>query len=267
MRQLFIASALAASVFACNKSPSPPATPPTNQAASGPAKSQDAPPPPADAPSDVRGKVVERLEAPPYTYLKLATASGEAWAAVPETTTGVGTEVTVAGAQPMRAFASKTLNRTFELVYFGTLVGAPGQAQPAAPASQPAAEAMPAADGAKHAAGGPPAVVGKIQKAGGPDGKSIEEIFAGKANLKDKNVSVNGQVTKFVRGVMGRNWVHIQDGTGAADKGTHDLTVTTQGETKVGDVVSVKGVLRADRDFGAGYAYSIIIEEATLGSP
>jgi hypothetical protein len=64
---------------------------------------------------------------------------------------------------------------------------------------------------------------------------------------------------------MGKNWLHVRDGTGAQAKGDNDITVTTSGgEWQVGDVVTVVGTVRTDKDFGAGYAYPVIIEEATL---
>ena len=85
-----------------------------------------------------------------------------------------------------------------------------------------------------------------------------------KASLKEKGVTVKGQVVKFSPGIMNRNWIHLQDGSGSADKKTNDITVTTQDDAKVGDVVTVKGTVRLDKDFGAGYAYPVIVEDAKL---
>jgi hypothetical protein len=69
---------------------------------------------------------------------------------------------------------------------------------------------------------------------------------------------------KYNSGIMGRNWLHIQDGSGDPAKSTHDITVTSEASTKVGDLVTVRGVLATDKDFGAGYAYDAIIEDASL---
>jgi tartrate dehydratase beta subunit/fumarate hydratase class I family protein len=60
------------------------------------------------------------------------------------------------------------------------------------------------------------------------------------------------------------NWVHLRDGTGSAANQTNDLIVTTTDELKVGDVVTLKGVVHTDKDFGAGYAYKVIVEEGKL---
>lgn len=247
-----------------------------------------APMAPAAAPTAaaLRGKVIERVDAPPYSYLKLATGSGEVWAAVPQTTTATGTEVGVAVSMPMKDFESKTLNRKFDLVYFGTLAGGPEAAAPAAPgAMAPAPAGMPAAPGgmpaapagmpaespaqmaAQHqaAAAGPDDVkIAKVARAAGPDGRTVAELFAQRAALKEKKVAVKGQVVKFSPGIMGKNWIHLRDGSGSHEKKDNDVTVTTQDDVKVGDVVTVKGTVRLERDFGAGYAYPVIIEEAKV---
>jgi hypothetical protein len=71
-------------------------------------------------------------------------------------------------------------------------------------------------------------------------------------------------VVKFSPSIMGKNWVHLRDGTGAKADGTNDLLVTTNELAKVGDVVLAKGVVRVDVDFGMGYAYKVLVEDATL---
>jgi hypothetical protein len=120
---------------------------------------------------------------------------------------------------------------------------------------------------AQHAAAATgPADVGsvKVDKAAGPDARTVAEVYAQKAQLKEKKVAVRGKVVKFSAGIMGRNWVHLRDGSGAQDKGTNDITVTTGDQAAVGDVVVAKGVVRTDKDFGAGYAYPVIVEDAKL---
>jgi hypothetical protein len=268
--RLTVAVLAVAALVACKK-PEPPAKP---QAANAPAAAEQ-------SGQVMRGKVLEKLEAPPYTYLKLQTASGEAWAAVPATQVPVGTDVGVANAFPMQDFESKTLNRKFPVVYFGTLAGegAPqaqqGPTQPAnaqaggAPAGMPGAMGAPdpAAVGAQHraAAGGPNDVkVEKVAKASGADGRTVAEVYAQKGQLKEKPVTIHAQVVKYSPGIMGKNWLHVRDGSGQADKNDHDLTVTTQDDAKVGDVVTVKGTVRVDKNFGAGYAYPVIVEDAKV---
>ena len=203
------------------------------------------------------GKVLERIAAAPYCYLRIQTAKGEIWAAVPEAQVEKGTEVTVVNPMLMSNFESKTLNRTFAEVYFGNL--APAGGVPAAPVA-PAGAAAPQM-------GTPPAVavaVGKVDKATGADARTVAEVWAQKGSLKEKSVSIRGKVVKYNPGVMGKNWLHLQDGSGEAGKGTHDITVTSQDTVAKGDVVTVKGVVRLDKDFGAGYTYALIVEDAKV---
>ena len=69
---------------------------------------------------------------------------------------------------------------------------------------------------------------------------------------------------KFNGGILGRNWVHIQDGTGTASDGSHDLTITTLATARVGEVITAKGKVAVNQDFGAGYTYAVVLQDATL---
>ncbi len=209
------------------------------------------------------GKVLERLDAPPYCYLRLQTARGEVWAAVPQAKVDKGAEVTVANPMVMNNFESKTLNRTFPEVFFGTLMGADAAAAAAAPMA-PAAAAVPAGTAAPGTPVATPVAVGKIPKATGADARTVAETWAQKGALKEKTVTIRGQVVRYNPGVMGKNWLHLQDGSGEAGKGTHDITVTSQDPAAKGDVVTIKGTVRLDKDFGAGYTYALIVEEAKV---
>ncbi len=73
---------------------------------------------------------------------------------------------------------------------------------------------------------------------------------------------VRGKVVKFNAGILGHNWIHLQDGSGG--NGTNDLTITTDATVKVGDVVTMRGTVALNRDFGAGYNYPLILENATV---
>jgi hypothetical protein len=106
--------------------------------------------------------------------------------------------------------------------------------------------------------------IGKIAKATGADGYTVAEIMAKRTELAGKTVSVRGKVVKFSPSIMGKNWVHLRDGTGKQADGSNDLLVTTQEMTKVGDVVLAKGVVQVDTDFGMGYAYKVLVEDAKL---
>jgi hypothetical protein len=226
-------------------------TPPTPQvAASKSAPATAAAPAPAN---NISGKLLERIDASPYSYLKIKSDKGEVWAAVPETKIEKGAEVTVFNAMQMDNFESKTLKRKFDVVFFGTM-------------DAPAAAPNPAMQHATAAKGPADAPDVKVDKAAGSDARTVAEIHAQKTTLKDKSVTVRGKVVKFTSEVMKKNWIHLRDGSGDASKADNDITITTQGTAKVGDVVLVKGVVRINKDFGAGYTYAVIVEDAKISN-
>lgn len=92
--------------------------------------------------------------------------------------------------------------------------------------------------------------------------KTVEALNVEKAQLKGKQVSFKGKVVKVNNGIMKKNFLHIQDGTGK--DGTNDVTITSDQTAQVGDAVTVVGKVSLDRDFGAGYVYPLIIEESKI---
>jgi hypothetical protein len=193
------------------------------------------------------GEVVESRDVQGYTYLRIKTASGETWAAVPTSVVKVGSQVGIANPVTMQNFESKTLNKRFDKIVFGQIVDP--LAKPAAPASAAPASAS---------------AITKVTKAVGPDAKTVAEVVTGKAGLKDKTVLVHGQVVKASTGILGKNWLHLRDGSGSAAAGTHDVLVTTLDNAAVGDIVNARGKVRTDVDLGSGYAYAVLIEDASL---
>jgi len=92
--------------------------------------------------------------------------------------------------------------------------------------------------------------------------KTVAELNQNKAALVGQTISAQGKVVKVNNGIMGRNFVHVQDGTG--DASSNNLIVTSKETAKVGDQVTVSGVVVVNRDFGSGYSYPLLIEEASI---
>jgi hypothetical protein len=92
--------------------------------------------------------------------------------------------------------------------------------------------------------------------------KTVAALYKEQSTLSGKEVRVQGKVVKVNNGIMDRNFLHVQDGTG--DQKTNDLTVTSKQTAKVGDQVLVKGKVLLNKDFGAGYAYPLLLEEASV---
>ncbi len=254
--------------------PVPESAAPATSASLAPASRSAGTPAPA-ASGAVTGKIIETMDSAGYTYMKLSAGGREVWAAVNATKVKKGQTVSVVNAMQMDGFESKTLHRKFDHIFFGSLAeagaGAPpidaaaaqGQMPPGHPdASDPKFREMMAAQHAAAAKG--PADVGSVKVPKAEGGKTVAEVFAQRAALSDKDVAVRGKVVKFLPGIMGRNWLHLRDGSGNPDKKDNDLTVTTSETAAVGDVVVAKGKVKVDRDFGAGYAYPVLIEDAKL---
>lgn len=258
---LLITIALTAfSLAACSKEESTKPAAQTTQAAA-PATTPTAAPttPASDKSGGTNGTVVETMNAAGYTYVQVDNGTEKIWAAAPAFTVAIGDSVVVPDGMPMTNYHSKTLDRDFPVVYFVDSV------------LNASAPVPPAAAGTKKPEGHPATTVAatpidldlsNIAKAKG--GLTIGEIFSDKANLSGKEVVLRGKVVKFSPQIMGKNWLHVQDGSGDEANGTQDLTVTTNMTAKVGDTVLVKGPLTLDKDFGYGYKYKIIIEDAKV---
>lgn len=263
-------------LVACSSTPPPPVQGAATASAPAGAHSQAVPiaahgaatpATPASAGQAISGTVVETMDSGGYTYMLVRTGSGDVWTAVQQTKVEKGATVAVDASMVMENFESKTLHRKFDKIAFGALAAPGGQANAhaagaAATSGEPGAEE---AIRAAHAAAPPPAPLGdvKIEKAAGSDGRRVSEVYAQRTALAGKTVSLRGKVVKFLPSIMNRNWLHLKDGSGTAGK-DDDLTVTTNAVVAVGDVVLVKGTVRADKDFGSGYHYAVIVEDAAV---
>lgn len=183
-----------------------------------------------------KGKILETMNAGNYTYVKVQGKNETIWAASSEVSVSVGQEVELIQGMPMKDFHSKTLNRTFPIIYFTPFLSYEGK-------------------GEKEKLTIAPNAFKKAQY-------NVSEIHAKKNELEGKKISIRGKVVKVNLDVLGLNWVHIQDGSG--EKATSDLTVTTKEVANIGDVVLVGGKVFKDKDFGHGYKYAVIIQEANL---
>ena len=193
-------------------------------------------------PGQIRGTVAETLEAKGFTYARLETDHGDEWIVLPTTPLVAGQKLEVTGQMVTEKFVSKSLGRTFDRVTFVEIEGLPAHG------NEPVAEAAPEKQ--------PPAAP-EAKSVGAANARSVSELLAARATLGDQTVVVRGKVAKSLSGIMGKNWVHLREGS-------DDLTITTAETVKVGEVVTLTGVVRLDKDFGAGYKYAMIVEDARV---
>ncbi|MBJ6723466.1 DNA-binding protein [Geomesophilobacter sediminis] len=220
------------------------------------------------------GKVVETMDGGGYTYVLISAGGEKKWVAAPLMKVTVGQQASFIPGYEMTNFTSKALKRTFDKVYFSAgLVNDKrelGMSEEAIKKSHKNVSpdvmnlAIKKNEDAAAKKGGKdqPAKVGKVTKAKGANAYTVAELFAKRKSLNKKTVVVRGTVVKVSTGIMKRAWVHIQDGTGKAKKKNNELVITSTETPKEGDVVTAKGVLANNKDFGAGYKYDVIIEEA-----
>ncbi len=213
-------------------------------------------------PGMVRGEVLETMNAGGYTYVFMETGQDQRWVAALETPVAVGDIVQTDQGMAMNGFTSKTLNRTFNVVYFvGSLQNLSGGSPPPAQASGEMPAGHPDISGAGGAVAAAPS---------GPDieafeeGKDIAYVYANKDELAGNEITLRGKVVKYNPGILGWNFIHIQDGSGDTGAGDNDLIVTTKANAAVGDTVVLTGNIVLDKDFGAGYSYPVLLEDARV---
>lgn len=221
------------------------------------------------------GTITETMNAGGYTYVLLKKDGEKQWVALPESKVKVGETISYVQGVVMKNFSSSTLKRTFDSIIFSEGIAADkpiaknGGKDPFTTAVE--AEKKPEEQPEKQQAMSPgsdgavtPFMELKIDKAVAENGYTVEEIFTKKESLKDKTVTVRGKIMKINTAIMGKNWVHLQDGTGNPMHNTHDLVLTTTETLPMGEVVTLTGKVTVDRDFGYSYKYALLIEDATL---
>lgn len=241
-------------------------------------------PPAATAPVSnlLTGRIVETMNAGGYTYMRLRGMGSEFWAAVPHANVVTGDTVTIAAQMTMTGFESKSLNRKFDTIIFAALPASAGASpappsMPMPPSAMPLSSTPPVAMPPGHPMPGTAAMTGmgegasrvepgeiKVEKAEGADGRTVAEIWASKDTLGERQVAVRGKVVKFLPDIMGKNWIHLRDGSGSRDAGNDDITITTTDKAAAGDVVLITGTVKTGVNLGAGYTYPVLIENARV---
>lgn len=205
------------------------------------------------APDAKMVKALEVIQTPNYTYVRASEDDKEYWLAINAADIVVGETYFWSKGMEMKEFTSKELKRTFRNIYFiddfsKDVITA---------GAKPAPKTMGGRQMAPEKAGI------KVDRA--PGGITIAELYAKRDQYSGKRVILRGEVVKFARDIMKINWAHIQDGTkNGAD---YDLTVTTHDSVTVGNVVTFEGTVILKKDFGYGYFYEVLLEDAKLKLP
>ena len=192
-------------------------------------------------------EVQEVIQGNSYTYLNVKDEDSTSWIAISKSEMEVGETISYKNPLEMKNFTSKELERTFDTIYFVGRVdkessSSVSEQNPQSPHQKPAVETK------------------EISIEPVEGGISIAELYSNRTAYANTVVRIKGQVTKVNLGIMGKNWIHLQDGTG--DTGSNDLLVTTQETVTLGDIVIFEGTIALNKDFGSGYSYEVLMEDA-----
>ena len=192
--------------------------------------------------------VKEVIQGGSYTFLLVNEKNKDYWMAVNKTDTQIDEVIYYDNALLMNNFKSKELDRVFEEIFFVENISDSPQIK----------RPMPKDSVHKTKKKSKPKEIIKVDPA--PGGVTIGELYKNRNDYEGKKVSVRGQVVKINKNIMDRNWIHLKDGT--SDEEKSDLTFTSSAEPNVGDIVILEGTVALNKEFGAGYVYPLIVEDA-----
>lgn len=225
----------------------------------------------------LKASIEEFKDVTNYTYLNLKDSTGQIWAAIQKKPVEMGNEIELTNIMVMEGFHSKSLDKTFPTILFAvpstgnsvrfnrSHAKMPSKMMTGKPPGM-TSDAMPhdRMPGAGPVTSSPIQNNIKVLRATGDNAYTIEEIYAKKKTLANSPIKIRVKVVRFLPNIMGKNWIHIQDGTGSSEKMNNDIAVTTLETADVGDEVIVQGVLSVDKDLGAGYVFTVLIEDASV---
>ena len=179
-----------------------------------------------------------------YTYVRVSEDNEEYWIAIPEENIEIGQTYFYKGGMKMVNFKSTELNKTYDEVWFLETLYREDPSNHLLKQSKKTSKDL----------------IKIIQQP--ENGTSIEKLLSDPISFKNEEIIIKGQVFKVNRNILDRNWIHIKDGTTFKDK--TQITITSNDSVNIGDVVTFKGVVTLEKDFGYGYIYPVLIENGKL---
>lgn len=208
--------------------------------------------------SDIHAVIVKDvLQVSEYTYLLVVEDGRDKWLAAPSVEVEKGKTYYFKNGMEMTNFESKELNKTFEKIYFIDKISLDPSMK-----SETAVSSIPKKKNVAHQASKPKLEKEKVKMSPIEGVITISDLYENINKYKGQKVKIRGKVTKYNPAILKKNWIHIQDGTSYNDK--FDFTATIDNEVKVGDFVTIEGIITVNKDFGYGYVYEVIMENANL---
>lgn len=195
--------------------------------------------------------VKEILQTDTYTYLFVTENDKDYWIAASKMEPKVNSDLYYKNGLEMIDFKSKELNRSFDKVLFVDNIS-----------NTPILATSSLVNDSIHKGIKNQELKTDIHVERAPGGITIAELYKNGNDYANKKIVVRGQVVKINNNIMDRNWVHLKDGT--SNEGKSDLTFTTKDEVKMGDIVTFEGMVSLNKEYGAGYVYPLIVENAII---
>lgn len=194
-------------------------------------------------------EVAEVIHGNQYSYMRVVEDMDLRWVAVSRQDISKGETYYYDTQLEMNDFHSREIDRTFDAIYFINQIS-----------KTPFMSDITA--GPQHSGKIQIIRENEISIAKNAEELTIAQIFGEPASYSEKTVEIRGVVVKVNAGIMGKNWIHIQDGTGTDSN--YNLTVTTQEMAGLNQEVTFRGVIAVNKDFGSGYFYEVIMEDAVF---
>lgn len=201
----------------------------------------------AEAKSDVHLVTVEEvLPTEKYVYLNVTEEDERYWIAAPKQEVKEGEVYFYRGGLLKTNFESKEYNRIFDKVYLVSNI-------------------VPASHGSNAENNSTAVTADKSSEAKPKDysregSTKISELVNNPDKFDGKSIQLTGECTKINTNIMGKNWIHLKDGS----QDDYDLVITSELAVPVGHVVTLSGTVVLNKDFGAGYQYEILVENGEL---
>lgn len=205
-----------------------------------------------DQPSLIHSVVIkEVLPTSKYIYLRVNEGGRDYWIATLKKDVEVGGQYFFKEGILKTNFESKEHDRLFDTMYLVSQI-------------------IPSSHGNQHGTAGGlwPSVQKDVEKDHEVDpavhskegSRTIEEILNSPAAFVGKHIQVSGVCVKVNYNIMGRNWLHLKDGS----MDEYDFVATSAQIVSEGQVITLEGIFNEQRDFGAGYYYDFILEDAKV---
>jgi hypothetical protein len=193
----------------------------------------------------------EVLNTDKYTYVRGKENGQDVWVAVLKQEVKIGSNYVFRGGLMKKNFQSKEYNRTFETLYLVSDFKPEGAATTGGMTKEQTHANVQSISTTVEGPKNVTPAAGAVK---------IADLVANLAKYDGKTVKVTGKVMKVNPMIMGRNWIHLQDGSGK----NLDLTVTTVEQVQTGATVTFEGTIALNKDFSAGYKYDYIMEGAVI---